>query len=302
MTRFSIIVTVHDLAPYIGQCLASITSQSVDDFEVIALDDNSSDGSGEIVAEAARSDGRIVPVHLEQTHGPGAAHNVATGQATGDYLLFVDGDDALADETALAGIAAHIDAHDEPDIVIFDFAYHDFVHDRPCERHRGTDRFTCVRDVRGTFRLRDVPEASNTSWVPWNKAYRRPFVEAHGLSFPAGYYFDSVWSVTALVTASSIAALPQKCVRYRCCRSDSMSRAPDAGHFEIFDQYDRINAFLDQHAELAPDEVRSAIHGCMAGFLGELGTRGVVPLGLLPELTSKADRYIARLDQSDGGG
>jgi CDP-glycerol glycerophosphotransferase len=132
MSRFSVIVPVHKVQGFLRACLDSVLHQDYADLELVVVDDASPDTCGEIAAEYAAADPRVVPVRLPATVGPGAARDAGAARATGDYLLFLDGDDLLA-PGALTAIAARLDAAADPDVLLFD-------HDRldVWERRRGS--------------------------------------------------------------------------------------------------------------------------------------------------------------------
>ena len=92
---FSIVVPVHNVRAYLRECLDSILGQSFGDFELIAIDDASPDGSGDVLDEYAAADDRVMVRHLPKNVGLGAARDVGIDAASGRYLLFVDGDDTL---------------------------------------------------------------------------------------------------------------------------------------------------------------------------------------------------------------
>ncbi|MYU64438.1 glycosyltransferase, partial [Streptomyces sp. SID69] len=95
MPRFSVIVPAYQVQAYLPACLDSVLSQSYPDLEVIAVDDRSPDACGEIIDEYAARDARVKPLHLAENRGLGRARNAGMGQATGDYLIFLDSDDTL---------------------------------------------------------------------------------------------------------------------------------------------------------------------------------------------------------------
>ena len=90
-------VACWNIEGYVGECMASLTGQSFDDFEIVAIDDGSSDGTGEVLDAWAEQDGRLRVVH-QQHMGVGAARNEILRLARGRFLTFVDGDDWLAPE------------------------------------------------------------------------------------------------------------------------------------------------------------------------------------------------------------
>lgn len=90
----SIIVPVYQVKDYVGECVDSLTAQTYTNLEILLVDDGSTDGSGESCDEYARRDNRIRVIHQEN-QGLSAARNAGLDQATGEYVAFVDSDDAV---------------------------------------------------------------------------------------------------------------------------------------------------------------------------------------------------------------
>lgn len=95
MPKFSIIIPVYNVAPYLRECLDSVLSQTVVNWEAICVDDGSTDGSGAILDEYAAKDERVRVIH-QKNAGVSAARNAALDVAKGDWLWFVDGDDIIS--------------------------------------------------------------------------------------------------------------------------------------------------------------------------------------------------------------
>lgn len=246
MPRFSVIVPAFRVQAYLHACLDSVLAQSFKDYEIVVVDDCSPDTCGPIADEYARRDPRVTALHLPRNTGLGPARNAGMGRAAGDYLIFLDGDDTLLPD-ALQTIADRIDATGEPDVLMYDYA-----------RTYWTGR--SVRNVLAghldeggpaRFRLTDRPELLQLLMVVWNKAYRRAFIEAEGFTFPPGYYEDTPWTYPVLMSAGSIAVLDAVCVSYRQRRRGNILSTTSEKHFDVFDQYDRVFAFIDARPELA---------------------------------------------------
>lgn len=94
MSKVSIIVPVYNVENYIKKCIDSIVNQTMEDIEIILVDDGSKDTSGNICDEYALKDGRISVIHKENG-GLSDARNTGIKKATSDYVLFVDGDDYI---------------------------------------------------------------------------------------------------------------------------------------------------------------------------------------------------------------
>ena len=115
--KLSIIVPVYNTRDYLAACLDSVLLPGAEDYEIIVVNDGSTDDSGEICAEYERRYPDLIRVITTENSGLGAARNVGLEAARGDYLLFLDSDDSL-EKGALSEILAAIDGGF--DIGIFD--------------------------------------------------------------------------------------------------------------------------------------------------------------------------------------
>ena len=88
----SIVIPVYNTAPYLPDCLDSVLNQTYPNFEVICVDDGSTDESGQILSDFAESDPRII-VFSQKNAGVSAARNLGIQKATGKYICFLDSDD-----------------------------------------------------------------------------------------------------------------------------------------------------------------------------------------------------------------
>lgn len=94
--KLSIIVPVYNVLPYIRQCLDSLVGQTLEDYEIILIDDGSTDGTAQVLAEYATHYPEKIVLKRVENGGQGRARNIAIGMARGDYLGFIDSDDWIA--------------------------------------------------------------------------------------------------------------------------------------------------------------------------------------------------------------
>ena len=111
--KVSVIVPVYNVADYVGACLQSIIGQDYTDLEILAVDDGSTDGSGEICDAMAAEDPRIRVIHTPN-RGVSSARNTCLQAATGEYITSVDSDDLILPGFFSAMVSAceeyHVDA------------------------------------------------------------------------------------------------------------------------------------------------------------------------------------------------
>lgn len=92
MPKISVVMPIYNVEAYLEKCLESILSQTLHDFEILAVDDGSTDSSATILNEYATRDSRVHVIR-QMNAGAGIARNTGMRVATGEYLLFLDGDD-----------------------------------------------------------------------------------------------------------------------------------------------------------------------------------------------------------------
>ncbi|MGW2724559.1 bifunctional glycosyltransferase/CDP-glycerol:glycerophosphate glycerophosphotransferase [Streptomyces sp. NPDC001492] len=288
MPRFSVIVPAYKVQAYLHECLESVLTQSYPDLELIAVDDCSPDASGAIIDEFAARDPRVHPVHLAENQGLGRARNAGLERASGDYLVFLDGDDTLTPH-ALRAIADRLKETGEPDVVVYDYARTYWSGETV--RNIVADQLT--EQGPAPFRLEDRPGLLKLLMVAWNKAYRREFVEREGFTFPPGYYEDTPWTFPVLMAAESITTLDRVCVHYRQRRQGSILSTTSRKHFDLFEQYDRVFAFLDAHPQLA--RWRPVLFRRMVDHVTKVfARRDRLPRGLRAEFLRRACAHYRR--------
>lgn len=106
--KFSIIIPVYNSEGVLEECVGSILSQSYENFEIILVNDGSTDNSAAVCDKLAAADSRIVAVH-KQNGGTSSARNAGLEKASGDYITFTDNDDYWNDRDALKNMASQLD-------------------------------------------------------------------------------------------------------------------------------------------------------------------------------------------------
>ncbi|MCB9535131.1 MAG: glycosyltransferase family 2 protein [Myxococcales bacterium] len=114
--RFSILMCAYNRAPLIGEAIESALGQTFADFELVIVDDGSTDATPDVVRRHAEQDARLRFVRKPVNEGRSATRNRAVQEARGDYLLWMADDDHLMPDT-LARYAAVLDAHPDVDVV-----------------------------------------------------------------------------------------------------------------------------------------------------------------------------------------
>ena len=170
----SIIVPVYNAEATLRRCVDSILTQQYTDFELLLVDDGSTDASGVICDEYAAQDTRVHAIHQENA-GVSTARNRALDQAQGVYLQFLDSDDWITADATRSLVRA-AEAH-RCDLVIADF--YRVVGER-LSRKGDIDEDAVLTREEYAAHMMENP-ADFYYGVLWNKLYRREIVEKHRL-------------------------------------------------------------------------------------------------------------------------
>ena len=213
MTKVSIIIPVYNAEKYLGKCLESLLSQTLQEMEIICVDDGSSDGSPEILKRFQERDGRVRILTQENQYA-GAARNNGMKEAQGEYLLFLDADDFF--ENTLLEKVYNQGKKMEADIVLFGAKqYNDKTGIvSPASWYFKRDALPRENPFSGKTENTDV--FALVTPAPWTKLFRREFVEKQGLSFQGLQNSNDVYFVlTALALAEKITYVDEELVFYR---------------------------------------------------------------------------------------
>ena len=208
--KVSVIVPVYNVEKYIAQCLDSILEQTLEDIEIICVDDCSKDGSVEIVKDYMKKDSRIVLLSHEVNKGLSCARNTGIAYASGEYVGFVDSDDYV-DATMFEKMYVKAKKTDS-DIVISNINL--YFEDTGEERVFRDNLFYTFLSGR-TFSATEYPLIIMNIGA-WDKLYRRQYLLENGLTFPEGkIYEDHIFTVKAYVTAKRMSVVNEPLYYYR---------------------------------------------------------------------------------------
>lgn len=233
MTKISVIMPVYNVEKYIGECLNSILTQTLEDIEVICVDDGSTDNSLEILNAYAAKDSRIIVIN-KKNEGSGIARNAGIKAAGGEYIHFVDSDDWLYNNKVYEEIYAKA-KEDNLDILIFG-GYSCYVSDKGkvYKSKGGYSLKTLPRKyLKGIFSAKDIKKDIFTfPSTAWTKLYKREFLEKNQILFQeirVGQ--DQLPFFHSMITAERIEVLNKCFYCYRKNRPNSAMTVKKKKHF-----------------------------------------------------------------------
>lgn len=239
--KVSVVIPVYNTEEYLRQCMDSIVNQTLEDIEIICIDDGSTDGSAEILKDYEANDSRI-RIYTQENQGPSAARNRGMSLAGGKYIYFMDADDFIETNTLkeLYDISEKTDA----EMVLFkEINYVDETgemytttyYDMPYLADNVGGRVFTYRD--DLFHLLFIPVS-----VP-GKFFKREFVSQ--MKFPEDIKFeDNVFIVEALIRAERMYFYDEY-LYYRRIRKNSITTS----FYDSYMDFIKMNNMLFEKVE-----------------------------------------------------
>ena len=220
MTKISVIVPVYNVKEYFEECLWSIYAQDFQDFEVILVDDGSTDGSGEFCDALEASRENLKVIH-KSNGGLSSARNEGVRHATGDWLVFVDSDDIIPDN-AFSNMMKY--SENDIDVIIGKFQTFDSK-----ERIFIDDKidFTCLsideNEHGAEYLSRIYDNVKFPLWSACRNYIRRAFWEKNKFSFKEGITSEDMELIPRVqMLAENVALCPEVIYYYRVSRGGSI--------------------------------------------------------------------------------
>lgn len=217
MPKVSIIVPIYNVDKYLKQCLDSCINQTLQDIEIICVNDGSTDNCLEIINEYALKDSRIKVIN-QDNQGLSMARNNGFEIATGEYILFVDSDDWLAPQCCEL---TYNQAKENNN----DFVY--FNHAEYLEKTNKIIIYNQLKPLKKIINQKqvDIKKTKNINYITrsniWNKLYKRSWLAENKLKFIKIKVEDTPYMVMSFLKSNSISFIEKPLYIYRI-RTDSL--------------------------------------------------------------------------------
>jgi glycosyltransferase involved in cell wall biosynthesis len=210
MKKISVIVPVFNAGEYLKDCIESIQKQKYKQWELLLVDNGSVDGSRELCEQYAARDERIVSLS-EEKRGASAARNAGLARADGDYIVFADADDYLADDEVFERMAAVME-ETNADIAVGNYLRLWNGRQLLAARH---SCFSEKERESADFRFQGFFSVGTLSYV-WGKMYRRSFLTKHQIQFGNYRYAeDKMFNFSCYIFGAVYAFTEQDVYVYR---------------------------------------------------------------------------------------
>ena len=268
--NYSFIIPVYNSKSFLPACVESIRNTGAADYEILLVDDGSTDGSGEVCDALAARYPQVRVIH-QANGGVSAARNRGIREARGAYILFVDADDRLLPFDA--AVFRCLEAG-EADMLIFGMTFCYYHSDQLVkEEHRTCreKRIYTPASMAGSF---ESLFASNYFAPVWNKFIRRSCLIENRLDFDSRLtnYEDLAFSLRAAGKCKKIAVVPETYYLYRVDYAHDHTVDRIAKIDDIMGNTDLIaECFMELERAMVPDgsEVEG-LRKCLLGIYFEL--------------------------------
>lgn len=244
MAKISVIVPVYNVEKYLTECIESIRSQSLEDLEIICVNDGSTDNSLDILNNFAKQDKRIIVINKTNS-GYGHTMNMGLNAATGEYIGIIESDD-FADKNMFEDLYK-LAKDNDADIAKGDwFNYwsrNKFA--RKNNRISSAKAFQLTNSKKDKSLLRINPSV-------WSAVYKREFLNKYNIRFletPGASYQDLAFSFKVFALAERVILTDKAYLYYRQDNMNSSVKSKTKVYC-VCDEYDEIDRFLEEYPQL----------------------------------------------------
>ena len=245
MTNISVIVPVYKVEKYLPKCIDSLLSQTIQNIEIILVDDGSPDNSGAICDEYAAKDSRIKVIHIPNG-GVSTARNIGIENAKGEWVSFIDSDDWIEDDY-LFSMYNHAKKYDL-DIVVAGVTVEFSNEDRiSIQKNEQQEVFTVTRDLGKAYH--NLIKKSLSHYL-WNKLYKKSFLDEYNIKMLPGIPVgeDFLFNIDAFINAKAIGLVTNIGYHYiRTGGESALTRYHSNLDIAYKKSLDSIKAFSDHY-------------------------------------------------------
>ena len=219
MPKVSVLIPAYNVEPYIEECLDSVLNQTLQDFEIVCVDDCSTDGTLDILRRYEAEDDRIKVYIHEENKGQSSGRNDALDRSHGEYVYMLDADDRIVPE-ALETLCGECS---EGNLDIIGFETENFAEDETFQKNAAIKTITYedTEVMNGRRALTFCMETESFSLSTPTFMMRRQYLVEKGIRFTEGILHEDVGYIFELITRAERAKFLHKVLFQRRIRANS---------------------------------------------------------------------------------
>lgn len=244
MAKISVVVPVYNVEKYLKECIDSIINQTLEDIEIICVNDGSTDSSLEILNDYAKKDSRIIVINKSNS-GYGHTMNMGLNAATGEYVGIIESDD-FADKNMFEDLYKLAKEYDA-DIVKGDW-YNYWSKNKFARKN---NRISSAKALKLTNSKQDKSLLRINPSV-WSAIYKKEFLNKYNIRFletPGASYQDLAFSFKVFALAEKVILTDKAYLYYRQDNMNSSVKSKTKVYC-VCDEYEEIDRFLEEYPDL----------------------------------------------------
>lgn len=235
--KISVIIPVYNVEKYVEKCVKSVLEQEFSDYEIIVVDDGSTDRSSEIVNKLYKENGDKIKIITQKNKGLGGARNTGIENASGEYLFFLDSDDYIA-KNALKDLYNQA-KKEKLDILIFNALMVD-----ESDKDLGICKGCSRNDI---FNLKKYPKLLCELPGAWNKLYRTSLFIDNDIRYPNKVWYEDIRTTLKLYPYAERVGYIDEIYYYYLQRENSIMQSNKSS--KVIEIRDAIQDVVDYYKE-----------------------------------------------------
>lgn len=223
MSKVTVIVPIYNVEKYLARCIDSLVNQTLNEIEIVLVNDGTKDSSGKIAMQYAKQYKEKI-IYLEKENGGlSDARNYGLAYAKGEYIAFLDSDDYIEKD-------AYEKMYEKAKLENADYVECDFIWEYPNKKRK--DKCYQYNNKKEMLAFARV--------VAWNKLIKREIIEENNIRFPKGLRYEDIEFTYKLIPHLNKICYVDQCFIHYIQRKNSIANVQNEKTAEIFEILDNV--------------------------------------------------------------
>ena len=261
---FSIVIPVYNVESYLKECIESILSQTYKNYEIILVDDGSTDNSPKICDDYEEKYQNILVIH-NKNGGASSARNAGTKKAVGEYIIYMDSDDFILDKEFLKKLAKKI--KNKTDIIFYKYQKY-FNKTKKLEECKFSYSLA-IKEKSYVDKITVLVKENAFFGMPWNRVTRKEILLKNKIEFEEGLVGEDMdWNYNVILNSSSIDFIDEPMIAYRQREGSVTSNYKLKNLLDFIYILEKWSEYIKK--EVKDESLKNAFYGSLAKYYSNL--------------------------------
>lgn len=261
---FSIVIPVYNVESYLKECIESILSQTYKNYEIILVDDGSTDNSPKICDDYEEKYQNILVIH-NKNRGASSARNTGTKKAVGKYIIYMDSDDFILDKEFLRKLAKKIE--NETDIIFYKYQKY-FNKIKKLEECKFSYSLA-IKENSYANKIAALVKENAFFGMAWIRATRKEIILKNKIEFEEGLVGEDMdWNYHVILNSSSIDFIDEPMIAYRQREGSVTSNYKLKNLLDFVYILEKWSEYIKK--EVKDENLKKAFYGSLAKYYSNL--------------------------------